>query len=298
VNKLKLIYVALLSFSVCSCVRDGRLDKKEKHLPLVKTQALEYRAKLERYIYPAVLESKNVVAVESVAEGKIVKFNLRVGQLVHEGAELLAIKSSDPSYSFPFIVKAPMSGIISKIDVAPGDRVIPNEVLLTMIDTSKPRVEIYLTAAELGKIIPKQIGTLKIGDFSTEVRVASVSPSLDRESGTALCELEFTQTFSGERSLAPGMVGQVIFEMNEKKALIISEESVFYRDRDPHVIQIKSDQRAQYVKISILNKLSGEVEVSSTDLKPGISIVVKSSEFIIDGEQVELEQFQSVGDGA
>jgi RND family efflux transporter MFP subunit len=82
---------------------------------------------------------------------------------------------------------APMDGIVSSINAAPGDR-ITGQAILTLVNSSQPRVEVYLDEADLPNVqagYQADVVFEALPDETFSGQIVEVDPSLNRFGETA-----------------------------------------------------------------------------------------------------------------
>jgi multidrug efflux pump subunit AcrA (membrane-fusion protein) len=241
----------------------------------------------DKMLYPARIAALRSVSVPAEVEGFVQTLDAVLGQNVRAGQTLVRLSNPDPVYEFKsFTIKAPFSGIVSSIDIVVGDRVTRGKNLLTLADSSSLKILVHLTADDVKKLQARFPGKLHIGKQEYPIRVKAMSPIIDPSTGTAPCEWELVDG-NGKQPLVAGSIAQVSFTSNQRKAVILPERAVVYRGKDPFVVRLSKDLKAQYVPITIVKQSGGQVEIKS-DVQAGETIVASSQGFVVDGETVTV----------
>ena len=130
----------------------------------------------------------NVAALSSRIPGRIIELRTAPGDTVKAGDELVKVESRQPGDPPPSVVlKAPIGGLITRVDLRLGDPIEPSNSLLEITDLS----EVYAVA----RVPEHQAGLMKPGTVA-HIRVAALpdekfdgvllrfGTSADKQSGT------------------------------------------------------------------------------------------------------------------
>jgi membrane fusion protein, heavy metal efflux system len=129
-----------------------------------------------------------VAAVSSRISGRIVELKVAPGDMVKKGDDVAKIESRQPGDPPPVItLKAPLSGLVTRVEARFGDPLEPEKALLEITDLS----EVYAVA----RVPEHQAGNMKSGSVA-HIKVAALpnekfdgellrfGTSADKESGT------------------------------------------------------------------------------------------------------------------
>jgi multidrug efflux pump subunit AcrA (membrane-fusion protein) len=259
--------------------------------PSVEVKALAHKTFSDRLVYPATVTATATTEVSSEVEGVVTEVRARLGQRVNQGSPLVKIENRDPVYKFePFFVLAPSAGSVTAVAVAPGNRVVRSKGLVTLTDLSRLIIKAEVTVDDLAKLRRGLPGVFRTtAGTPIKVKVAALSPVIDPATGTATCEFEVTG--NDTRGILPGVLGKVVVEINPRRSLAVAEESIYYRGSSPYVMALTDERRVKFADVKILARQGDLVEIE-TSLKEGVPIVVRSSGFVGEGDQVELQNSQ------
>ncbi|MGA9422429.1 MAG: efflux RND transporter periplasmic adaptor subunit [Rhodanobacteraceae bacterium] len=160
------------------------------------------------------------------------KFDLQTQHAVAEGAEL--------QLSYTRIV-APISGVIAKRMVKPGNLVQANQGVFQIVDMDPLLAVLAVPERDLNTLKPGQSVHLRVDalpgrDF--EGKVARIAPVVDAASGTFRVTCEFNDP---SEVLRPGMFGRVDIRYDERlDALTIPRSALIDEDGDTSVYVITS----------------------------------------------------------
>src|SRR5262249_23309050 len=146
----------------------------------------------------------------SESDGIVKEIVTPLGRPVSRRQKLLVLMHTDPVYDYaPFVVEAPVKGVVSSVEVTEGSRVVRGQKLAAITDPSQITIVVEVAVSDLSAIRAGMPGELKLaGDENRiPVKVRGISPFVDPATGTATCELSLAQP--GEARLLPaGFVGE------------------------------------------------------------------------------------------
>ena len=254
----------------------------------VFTTILKRQVFTDEIQYPARVKSKINVAVTSEIAGEIKAILKPVGSLVRKGETLLVIQNTDPVYRYaPVKIVSPTNGYVTNIDANLYSRVEKGAKLVSITDPKELVIETEIPAADLSYVkigMQASFQTASLKDPIT-VRIKALSPAIDIHTGTACAELEFVQL---KPSVAQGLIGQVFFKANPRSSYVIPENAIVYREGKPF-IRILEKNKIKRVPVVIAKNMGDKVEIQ-TGLQDGWELVIRSSRFVADDEEVETQK--------
>lgn len=271
-------------------------NKEPDKTPIVFVDKARTSELFDVLLYPARLIPQINATVLSDSDGIVSKIQAPLGTTVHSKQIVMKVTNTDPIYNYaPLKVEAPVSGVVSSVDVTEGSRVTRGQKLATITDPKHIRINMEITAADLGSIRPGMEGELRVAgqETSVTVKVLGVSPFVDPASGTASAELGLANRKNAGAVLMPGVVGTVTFRANQHKGIEIPEYALIYRGQEPFVRVIENN-KAKFVAVKLASSRRGSVEVSS-GLAVGTTFVVRANTYVADGETVSVEKQEAPG---
>jgi len=164
------------------------------------------------------------------------------------------------------IIRAPISGIVTKREVEPGEIASANTLAIGLIGESEEELEAAIPEVDVAKITVGDKARVELDAFPGEMleaRVVSVDPSETLVSGIATytTRLQFIKQDPRVRS---GMTTSTIIVTDAReRAIVIPLRAVLYRDGNPYVL-IKNGVNPEERSITLgIKDLSGNVEVNS-----------------------------------
>lgn len=295
----------LLSGSIVKInVREGSAVKAGEVLATIRNldvvgYARDYREALQELEYAgAELERQEALA----AEGAGVRKNLeraradcrlaqtRVSALERQ-LQMAGISSSsdEGAISGVAVVRAPISGVVSKISCATGGYADPSLPMMTIVDNSK----VYALMRIFEKDIPavsrgEQVElSLTNGDGHFLGVVDEVNPVIDSE--TKAINMRVRITDASGLTLLPGMAVSGVVQTDVAEADVLPEESVVSTGGKDYVYVLESEEvedgermyRFEAVEVVAGRRRLGMVEVTPVgNLEPQARIVVKGAFYL------------------
>ena len=139
-------------------------------------------------------------------------------------------------------IRAPMDGIISERLLEPGDVIPLYTHLLTLVDTSSLKVEVYLSELlfpliKKGNTVDIRIDAL--GDSIFSGRITRIYPTIDKNTRRGTIEVILNPVPEGAR---PGQLCRVTVYTSEKSRLMIPYNSLRYDKQGAYVFLIRDNQ--------------------------------------------------------
>lgn len=129
-----------------------------------------------------------VASVSSRIPGRVVALGATPGDRVKAGDEVVRIESRQPGDPPPVIgLKAPLSGLITRLNVRLGDPVEPEKAILEITDLTEVYAVARVPEHEAGKMKPgtrAHITVVALPDEPFEGELLRFGTSADRQSGT------------------------------------------------------------------------------------------------------------------
>lgn len=203
-------------------------------------------------------------------------------------------------------IEAPFAGLVAEFHAELGDFVGPGSPVATLVDLSRVRLRVGLTAGELelaqlvlstatgpgqsGARVPVRFSEL--GGLTIEAELRSISPLVDPRSGTYAAELWLDNP---DQQLRQGMLGRV--ELGRAVAdepdaqLTIPRAAVIRRDGKfaVWVIAEHGDPARVEARALLLGRAAGERVIVREGLRAGEQVVVEGVFALREGAAVVIE---------
>ena len=246
--------------------------------------------------YPARVTSEVESTIPSEIDGIVTRVHVRLGQKVQKGQKLLELSHTDPIFSYaPLVSLAPANGVVSRILVTQGSYAAKSVPLLEITDPNRIRFEIEVPAADLAKLSLGMKGKFETQERKTSfaIQVSDFSPAIDRTTGTSTVRLLFhpshlnSSLTHDDFRLPLGSMGRASFKSGLHQGISVSLTAIDYRGDETWIRKIE-DGKIISVKATLGKKQRGQVEVL-TGLSHGDLIVERSSRYLAEGDEVEIE---------
>lgn len=287
-TRVVLFLLPLLLFAApLSAVPKKEPEKK----PLVFVNTIQNTEIFDVLTYPARITAKINASILSESDGVVKKILTPLGRPVRRNQKIMILSNTDPIYNYaPFTVRSSVTGVVSKIAVTEGSRVIKGQQLAQITDPSQIRVEVEVAVSDLSSIKAGLEGMLSISSREEyfPLKVLGVSPYVDPATGTATAELSLVKKDKKTPALPPGLVGKVTFKAREHKGVQIPEHAIYYKGRDP-IVHVVDKGKVKYTPVTLGQTRQGFVEILK-GINKDTMIVVRSNKFVADGEEVDIQK--------
>ena len=174
-------------------------------------------------------------------------------------------------------IRAPFDGVVTGLTLSPGEQLMVNQVLFTLVDNVNIEAEVGVLEADVGKIASGGAAILAIPALGDTIpaTVDVVSPQFNRESRT--CQVLMRLKNEGGR-MRPGMFARALIAGERfEDRLLVPREAVLTRDGRPLVFKVEGD-RAKWLYVELGASNDHLVEITSVlqggTLDPGDRVVV------------------------
>ncbi len=170
---------------------------------------------------------------------------------------------------------APVSGVLSKVDAAPGEVVDPSKVLFTLVNLRTVWIEARVPEKDLAAA--KGAGRAQISTTAYPGpyygRFTSLSPSLDLETRTALVYFEVDNR---KGDLLEGMSAEVSITGRPQRVLTVASEALQTFDKQSRLFVKIDDNRFESRSVQV-DRNDGKFAVIRGDVQAGTQVVVKGA---------------------
>jgi len=264
----------------------GDGDIVTKGTPLVFLDATEAKAEVAESV-AALGNSRKLYerAVKLYKSGNAPK--ARVDLLLSEMQVEQAKVSADKARLSEYVIKAPFTGVVGFREVSAGALVRPGDMITTLDDISKLKLDFYLPEIHLAHVkTGQQFSTQSVAYKGRQFKgkVLSIGSRVDPVSRVVRVRGNLSNE---DRALKPGMFLSVILETGtEKDALLVPEHSITVSPAGQFVFSVK-DGTVKRLEIEVGQRVQGWVQVLS-GLGVGDVVVTEGLQKIRDGRKVTL----------
>jgi len=176
-------------------------------------------------------------------------------------------------------VRAPFSGIITNIQVSPGQHVSTGSDLFTLVNIDKVQVHAKVLESEIGKMKVGREVELKFSAYPRQVfkgRVHAISPIVDPADKTCNVIVEMVNV---DQAVKPGMHAEVeIAAEIYPDRLLVPQDAILTRNQRKLVFVVEDDRaKWKYIAIGLENEEYAEVlptDDPGGEIEPGNQVLI------------------------
>ncbi|NCN27245.1 efflux RND transporter periplasmic adaptor subunit [bacterium] len=283
--RITLVFGSLALFSVSCTKSSTNEDGKTKATVFVdQVKSSTFR---EEILYPGRVLSEVMASVKAPSAGRVTRVYHHVGDAVQRGTPLVSIKNLDPGFVYSAVmVRAPVSGRIWQLAVTSGTELNAGDKVASLIDPDKLEIRVEVPASDLEKVEEaSDIILLRENHENLSLSKAHVSPMVDLQTGTSTCVLKLPE--NSEAKLLPGQLVSIKILGPPRQAITINGDAIKYRRGIPHVQLFEEGSVVKLHEVKVGLNRGDKVEILE-GLVDGQKVVVRSTKYISDGEEVVL----------
>ncbi|NLP46806.1 MAG: efflux RND transporter periplasmic adaptor subunit [Epulopiscium sp.] len=185
------------------------------------------------------------------------------------------------------IVKAPMDGVISSLNVKKGQIVGNGQVAVTMVDMDKVYVQIDVIEDIVNRLqVGQEVAVTIPAAFEEEVKseVSYISPTADI--GSKLYSVK-VYIDNPNKKVRPGMSGEVQLNMDQIDSVIVIKRNAVLDKEDELFVFVVENDRAVKKPVKIGLDTGDYVEIKE-GLEEGEQVIVKGQHYVEDGIKVKV----------
>lgn len=288
-----------LSLLLCSCVTSAATGANR---PLVFTKSATLTRLADSLTYPARVESDVNARILAESEGVVLKILAPLGSKVARGGPIAVLKNIDSGYTYaPMTIVSAVAGVVSQVKVTVGSQVSRGQEIAVVTDPTQVKLSLEISAPDVGLLAPGSAGEFTAAglDGSVPVQLIGVSPLIDPATGTATAELRLltptkatTDTKRKDHKtlppLAPGQLGQVRFDVNQRKGFLLPDHAIHYKGENTFA-RVVIEGKTKLVPIRLGRKNRGQVEILA-GLKEGDVVIERASSYVGEGVDVQVQK--------
>jgi multidrug efflux pump subunit AcrA (membrane-fusion protein) len=201
-------------------------------------------------------------------------------QQVEEGDELMWVESRQPGDPPPTIMlPAPMSGLVSKVDISIGQPIHPDQVLMEIVDLNTVEASAHVPQHLAGKLALGQIARIRIAtqpDKVVEAKLAHLGAYADREQGTVEAAFHLPNE---DLLLRPGLRAEFHIIVSKREGVTTIPRAAVQGDAASKFVLVKDyelDNAFAKVSVQLGEQNDQSVEVIK-GLLPGDEVVTRGA---------------------
>ncbi len=189
-------------------------------------------------------------------------------------------------------IRAPFDGVLGLRQVSVGALVEPGDLITTIDDLSRIKLDFNVPATFLGNLEPGAVihaFSSGWGDERFEGTVATIGTRIDPETRSVLIRAVIPNR---EMRLRPGLLMTVELLNRQRQALMVPEEALVPVKRRHYVLTVGADRIVQRKPVVIGQRQPGMVEIAE-GLAPGERVIIRGTTRVRPGQQVTIDGGQS-----
>ena len=198
-------------------------------------------------------------------------------------AQLVAIESRLEDR----LIKAPFAGVIGLRNISPGALVRPGDLIATLDDDSRMKLDFALPSRYLPDLQPGlviQARTQALGERVFTGAIAAIDSRVDPVTRAVQVRALLPNP---DRDLKPGLLMQVEVPRNPRQSLAIPEAALLQRGKDHRVLVVGTGDQVEERRVVIGARRPGKVEVT-TGLTAGERVVTHGTDKVRPGQVVRV----------
>ncbi|MBN1212584.1 MAG: efflux RND transporter periplasmic adaptor subunit [candidate division Zixibacteria bacterium] len=182
------------------------------------------------------------------------------------------------------LVRAPISGTVTKINVRESDNVNKDDELFTVSRTDKMKTKIWITEKQICDFRVNQPATAEWNGTIIEGRVAQVDMSLNKERQAFGVVLEFDNP--GNR-IRCGVTARVKVDTYSKAETVVVERKNVLRENQRFYVYVAVSDVCERHDVTLGESNGTEVEITA-GLRPGDALIVEGQLHLVPGSKIRV----------
>ncbi|GEP41485.1 efflux RND transporter periplasmic adaptor subunit [Brevifollis gellanilyticus] len=201
-------------------------------------------------------------------------------QTVEEGEELMWVESRQPGDPPPTVMlSAPMSGLISKVDIAVGQPITADQTLIEIIDLATVEAAAKVPQHLAGKLVIGQTARIRVSslpDKVFEAKLAHLGAYADEQNGTIEAAFHIANP---DKVLRPGMRAEFSIATSRREDVMSIPREAIQGDAGGRFVYVKDyELKNAFVKTDVKTGEMNDSRVEITSgLLPGDEVVVRGA---------------------
>jgi biotin carboxyl carrier protein len=201
-------------------------------------------------------------------------------QDVDSGAEVAWVESRQPGDPPPVIkLEAPISGLVSKVSIAQGQPVSPDDALIEIIDLGTVEASAHVPLHLAGKLTLGQVAHIRVPSLPEKVfeaKLAHIAAEADEATGTIEAAFHVPNP---DKILRPGMKAEFSIVVSKREGVMSIPRAAVQGDAAERFVYIKDyELKNAFVKAAVVLGSQNDqfVEVKE-GLLPGDEVVTRGA---------------------
>lgn len=191
--------------------------------------------------------------VSSRVPGRALSVAVKPNEQIDKGAEVVVVESRQPGDPPPSVkLTAPISGLVAKLEITPGQPITPDSALMEIVDLSDVHAIAHVPEHFVGKLAPGQKAHIRVPAYPERVFEAEMEHlGALAESDTGTLEAVF-HVSNSEMLLRPGMRAEFSIVVGQREGVMSIPREAVQGDAGKHFVYIADYELPNaYVKTSV-----------------------------------------------
>jgi multidrug efflux pump subunit AcrA (membrane-fusion protein) len=218
--------------------------------------------------------------VSSRVPGRVLHTNAHIDTRIDKGAEVLVLESRQPGDPPPTVtLVAPLTGMVSVVNIVPGQPVSPDAVLMEIVDLSDVHAVAAVPEHSLGQLKIGQKGRVRVPGYPDRefaADLAHIGAEADAEGGTLEAAFHLTNP---EMLLRPGMRAEFSIVVSIREGVMAIPHDALQGDPSGRFVYVKDfELKNAFVKTLVQIGAQNDRLVEITrGLLPGDEVVTRGA---------------------
>ncbi|KJF25598.1 hemolysin D [Clostridium aceticum] len=222
-----------------------------------------------------------------VAESQIRQAEIGYQQALNQLAQAEITHQQAQSALEDTVVRAPMSGVISSLNIIAGELASGAQPLATIADIDKVYIKVDVTENIVNTLYTGQKVSVDIPaalEEAVEGRIDFISPTVDNNTRLYIVKVYINNK---DRKIRTGMSASMALDLDSRdNVMVINRRAVLDKEGDSIVFIVEGDHAVEK-QVSLGMSTASEVEVVE-GLQEGDQVIVKGQQYVADGERVKI----------
>ncbi|OAA87280.1 efflux RND transporter periplasmic adaptor subunit [Clostridium coskatii] len=186
------------------------------------------------------------------------------------------------------VIKSPISGVVSAVNIHQGEITSGSQASVTIVDSSSIMAEVnvpdtMLSKIKVGQSIPVTIPSLS--DKKLTGTVDTITPNADSKTQQYLIKVRIPNS---DASLTSGMYSKVSFpDQVKNNVMTVPNETIKVENGVSYLFVVRSNK---VKKVAVTTGLSNDkvTEITSSNIEAGDRIITSGQTFLNDGDKVKV----------
>ncbi|MES2506265.1 MAG: efflux RND transporter periplasmic adaptor subunit [Verrucomicrobiota bacterium] len=201
-------------------------------------------------------------------------------QEVEEGDELVWVESRQPGDPPPTVMlPAPMTGVISKVDIAVGQPITPDQSLIEIVDLNVVEASAHVPEHLASALKKDQVAHIRVPGFPErvfEAKLAHIGVYADAESNTVEAAFHLPNP---DKLLRPGMRAEFSIVLEKREGVVSIPRSALQGEASNRFVYVKDfDLPNAFVKTKVLvGEMNDRFVEITNGLLPADEVVIRGA---------------------